>query len=152
VLDERREVRGRVTRQQLLSWLIRTGRALAAVFPLAWLYARWLTLPITESRSLAEAYVEGAIGAVVCGLLLAFVVRHVVDATVVSSVAVLVGHAWVLQHATDIALSFWSALETTVPELRRYHIVLVGLILTGWGIAMLKRRYLGAGRSGAKQA
>jgi hypothetical protein len=152
VFDGRREVRETVTKAQSLSWAIRTGLALAALVPLAWAYAMWVRRPITESRSLGDAYLEAAIGATAYGILLAFVVPHVVDAVLVSLVAILAGHAWVLQHTTDISLSFWVALEEAVPELRRYHIVLVGLILTAWGIAMLGRRYLRARQSGPNQA
>jgi hypothetical protein len=79
----------------------------------------------------------------VFGLILAFAVQHAIDAGLVVCVAIMLGHAWALQHTTDVTTSFWSALEGTVPELRRYHLLLIALILGSWAtVSFVARRYL----------
>jgi hypothetical protein len=121
-------------------WAVRTGRALCAVAFLAALYATWVGSPISQSRTMEGVYLEGAAGAVVLGVILAFAVPHLIDAALVVCGGIMVGHAWALQHMTDIPGSFWMALVDTVAELRRYHLLLVVLALGSWSSASLARQ------------
>jgi hypothetical protein len=116
---------------------------------IACLYGLWVSVPIVEPRTLGYAYVQGAIGAAVCGVGLAFVVRHVLDLLLASSFGILLGHAWALQRTTDVFVPFWNSVVASVPELRRYHVLLIAVIVTSWGImTMLARRYGGPERRG----
>ncbi len=136
-----------------LMLMARAARALVALLLLAWIYAIWVRSPILESRSLGEAYLEGAIGAVLLGCILAFAVQHSIDAVGVVCVAILVGHAWALQHTTDITISFGSALRDALQQLQRYHLLLVALVMGGWGaVTLVARRLVGRDRAGVSGA
>jgi hypothetical protein len=105
---------------------------LAALLLVGVVYAWWVQMPILPPRSLEQAYLEGVIGALVCGALLSLVVAKLLEVAALTVVAVIAGHAWAEQHSTDVTLSFVVALQETVHRLQRYHVVLMGLLLVGW--------------------
>ena len=116
-----------------VKWTIRAGRAIAAALALSWLYATWITTPITPPHSLERAYLEGALLGVLFGSLMGLAVRHAIDATLIACVGIVLGLARALHHTTDITISFWMALDDALHQLRRYDLFLTVLVVASWG-------------------
>jgi hypothetical protein len=117
----------------------RTVRAVVALVLLTSIYFWWVRLPLTAARSIEEAYLQGAVGGLLCGIALAFGVRHAVDAALLVCAAIIAGHALALTQSTSVALPVSMALEETITRLQRYHLVLMGLVIAGWGTGHVLR-------------
>ena len=113
-----------------------TRRVVVGVFAIllgAWLYDAWLWLPITTARPLGRAYVEGAIGTVLCGSLMALAVHHVADMAVIAGGLMLLGHAAAARRMSDVTMGISGTLETMIHDLRNHDALLVVLLLLAWG-------------------